>query len=162
MADIPQFNWFSINDIQPVADLINKYVPHPSQFLLPGTNSAYVSTFAGDGFDWSAVRSQTGKDIYVVPNWQPSEDNAANSGVQGLFSWYAWPSENNRPVNKAMTIEADERYMSAVAGEEKVYMAPVSPWCKLQDIIPSSFLTFCSLHSLRKGGPVLEELDFPE
>lgn len=107
-------------------------MPHPSQFRLPGTNAAYVSTFAGDGFDWSAVRAQTGKDIYVVPNWQATEDNAANSGVQGLFSWYAWPSENNRPVNKAMSTEVDEMYLDMIEDEQKVYMAPVSPWCKLK------------------------------
>lgn len=125
-----QFNWFSISDTQPVAAIINKYVDHPAQFRLPGANSAYVSTFAGDGFNWDAVRQETGKDIYVVANWQATEDNAANSGVQGLFSWYAWPSENNRPINKMMDIAADVKYIEVTEKKDKIYMAPVSPWCK--------------------------------
>jgi hypothetical protein len=65
-----------------------------------------------------------------VANWQATEDNAANSGVQGLFSWYAWPSENNRPINKMMDTAADFKYLQVVAEEEKTYMAPVSPWCE--------------------------------
>lgn len=125
-----QFNWFSISDTQPVAAIINKYVDHPAQFRLPGAKSAYVSTFAGDGFNWDAVRQETGKDIYVVANWQATEDNAANSGVQGLFSWYAWPSENNRPINKMMDIAADVKYIEVTEKKDKIYMAPVSPWCK--------------------------------
>jgi glucan endo-1,3-alpha-glucosidase len=89
-----------------------------------------VSTFAGDGFNWDAVRQMTGKDIYVVANWQATEDNAANSGVQGLFSWYAWPSENNRPINKMMDIAADVKYIEVTEEKDKIYMAPVSPWCE--------------------------------
>ncbi|KAJ9104146.1 hypothetical protein QFC19_004130 [Naganishia cerealis] len=124
------FNWFRINETQPVIDLINKYISKPAQFVLPGTDAAYVSTFAGDGFDWAQVRQVTGKNLYVVANWQATENNAANSGVQGLFSWYAWPSENNKPVNKKMDIAADMTYLRVLdeQKEEKIYMAAVSPW----------------------------------
>ncbi|KAJ9116385.1 hypothetical protein QFC22_004826 [Naganishia vaughanmartiniae] len=123
------FNWFKIEETQPVIDLVNKYIGKPAQFLLPGSDAAYVSSFAGDGFNWAEVRQKTGKNLYVVANWQPTPSNAANSGVQGLFSWYAWPSQDNKPINKKMDLEHDRNYLQVLDSHvEKTYMAPVSPW----------------------------------
>ncbi|KAJ9099281.1 hypothetical protein QFC21_004162 [Naganishia friedmannii] len=123
------FNWFKVAETQPVIDLVNKYVSRPAQFLLLGTGAAYVSSFAGDGFTWAEVRRVTGKDLYVVANWQPTPENAANDGVQGLFSWYAWPSKDNKPINQTMNLEHDINYLQVLDSHvEKTYMAPVSPW----------------------------------
>lgn len=102
----------------------------PAQFRLPDTGAAYVSTFAGDGFDWTTVRNQIDFPLYVVPNWQANEVNVQGQAVDGLFSWLAWPSQNNGPVDREMSTENDENYLKVTDETEKVYMAPVSPWCE--------------------------------
>jgi hypothetical protein len=66
--------------------MLARYMDRPSQLKIDG--KPYVSTFIGDGFDWSAVEKQVGKPIYSVPFWLPSSENAGNKGLSGLFSWY--------------------------------------------------------------------------
>lgn len=63
-------------------------------------------------------------------NWQPSQDVKASSGVQGLFRSYPWASKSDEPVNNATEAQADGRNGNIDNGEQKVYLAPVSPWCK--------------------------------
>lgn len=125
-----QFNWFSTSNTGPVIDILRQFASHPAQHRVG--SSAFVSTFAGDGFDWQAVRSAlSSTPLYIMPNWQPSGENAANPGVDGLFSWYAWPSANNGPIDAKMSTDMDGAYLGQVASKGKAYMAPVSPWCKL-------------------------------
>jgi glucan endo-1,3-alpha-glucosidase len=80
-----QFNWFSVDNTAPIISLLNQFADLSAQFRVDG--AAFVSTFAGDGFDWEAVRSATGKNLFVVPNWQPTLENSLNPGINGLFSW---------------------------------------------------------------------------
>ncbi|KAK4688116.1 glucan endo-1,3-alpha-glucosidase, partial [Tremellales sp. Uapishka_1] len=97
------------------------------QLLIDG--KPFVSSFIGDGFDWGAVATGVGKEIYAVPFWQASSANAGNSGLSGLFSWAAWPGQlDNVPVNANMTTDRDEAYLQSTGPVDKIYMAPVSPW----------------------------------
>jgi glucan endo-1,3-alpha-glucosidase len=104
---------------------VDQYTPLPAQFRLPSTNAAYISSFVGDGFDWQSIRS--GKNLYIVPNVQVE---AITNAVDGAFSWRAWPSEANKPIDRKMTVDVDREYLGKVGGEGKSYMAPVSPWCE--------------------------------
>jgi hypothetical protein len=79
------FNWYTISNTSGVISMLQRYVNQPAQFKIDG--KPFVSTFIGDGFDWGAVESGVGQELYSVPFWQPSSDNAANAGLSGLFSW---------------------------------------------------------------------------
>jgi glucan endo-1,3-alpha-glucosidase len=126
-----QFNWFSTSDTAAVINIMKPLIGLPAQHRVAGSNAAFVSTFSGDGFNWSAVRSAfPSTPLYIVPNWQPSSENARNAGVDGLFSWYAWPSVDNGPVDRRMSTDKDQEYIRQLSGAGKAYMAPVSPWCE--------------------------------
>ncbi|KAJ7716244.1 glycoside hydrolase [Mycena olivaceomarginata] len=87
-------------------------------------NGALVSTFAGDGFDWSGVRSAVGTPLEIIPFYQAAQ--AHQDSTDGLFMWNAWPSQNNQPIDQTMSIAGDQFYQSQLAGSP--YMAGVSPW----------------------------------
>ncbi len=80
------FNWYQISDVSGVATMLGGYVGHPAQLLVDG--KPFVSSFIGEGFDWSAVAQQIGRELYTVPYWAPTQANADNPGLRGLFSWY--------------------------------------------------------------------------
>ncbi len=129
------FSYFNDGMVSEISAIINKYVGQSAQ-LIVGNGAAYVSTFIGDGFPWNQVISSTGKNLYVVPNWQPDSATAGDldgKGISGLFSWLAWPSQNNQPIDQLMSSvghEYDSNYMSVTSPASKTYMAPVSPWCE--------------------------------
>ena len=81
------FNWWSLSDTSGVASLLSRYIGQSPQLLING--AAYTSSFIGDGFDWGSVQQQVGKPLYNVPFWQPSQGNADNAALSGLFSWSA-------------------------------------------------------------------------
>lgn len=65
-----QFNWFSTSDTAAVINIMKPLIGLPAQHRVAGSNAAFVSTFSGDGFDWSAVRSAfPSTPLYIVPNW---------------------------------------------------------------------------------------------
>lgn len=121
------FNWYKIGDVSGVATMMKRYVDRPSQFLVDG--KPFVSSFIGDGFDWSAAAAQIGMEIYAMPFFQPSADVAKNPGISGLFSWAAWPGQlDNQPIEQNMTLNRDDAYLDVLLAEGKQYMAPISPW----------------------------------
>jgi glucan endo-1,3-alpha-glucosidase len=79
------FNWYHTSDTQGVADMLKRYVGDEAQLLVDG--KPFVSTFIGDGFDWSAVAGLVGRELYAMPYWGATAANAANTGLSGLFSW---------------------------------------------------------------------------
>ncbi len=79
------FNWYTTSDVSGVATMLKRYIGQPAQLLVDG--KPFVSTFIGDGFDWASVANQVGRPLYAVPYWGPTQDNANNAGVSGLFSW---------------------------------------------------------------------------
>lgn len=121
------FNWYTIADISGVANMLKRYKDQPAQFRVD--DKPFVSTFIGDGFDWSSVATEVGEELYAVPFWQPSADNANNAGLAGLFSWDAWPGQlDNVPVNASMSDTRDIEYLGYLEAVGKTYMAPVSSW----------------------------------
>ncbi|KAF7328505.1 Glycoside hydrolase [Mycena venus] len=87
-------------------------------------NGALVSTFTGDGFDWSPVRSAVSHPLEIIPFYQAALANS--DSTDGLFQWNAWPSQNNQPIDQTMSIAGDQYYQSQLGGSP--YMAGVSPW----------------------------------
>ncbi|KAJ7585771.1 glycoside hydrolase [Mycena floridula] len=114
----PGFSDFN-NQIVP---RLNLYASDSAQ--LQWGNGALVSTFAGDGFDWSPVRSAVHAPLEIIPFYQASQ--AHQDSTDGLFMWNAWPSQNNQPIDQTMSIAGDQFYQSQLAGSP--YMAGVSPW----------------------------------
>ncbi|WWD18650.1 hypothetical protein CI109_103103 [Kwoniella shandongensis] len=121
------FNWYQISDVSGVAQMLKKYVNKPNQLRVDG--KPFVSSFIGDGFDWSAAAQQVGEPLYAVPFFQPAGDVANNAGLSGLFSWAAWPGQlDNVPVNASMSDSRDLEYLAVTQPAGKTYMAPVSTW----------------------------------
>ncbi|KIR97025.1 mutanase [Cryptococcus deuterogattii 2001/935-1] len=104
------FNWYTVANVSGVAEMLKRYKDQSAQFRVD--NKPFVSTFIGDGFDWSSVATEVGEELYAVPFWQPSADNANNAGLSGLFSWDAWPGQlDNVPVNTTMSDIRDIEYL---------------------------------------------------
>ncbi|KAJ7864559.1 glycoside hydrolase [Mycena leptocephala] len=112
-AASPGFSDFN-NQIVPRLKL---YASNPAQ--LQWGNGALVSTFTGDGFDWSAVRSAVGTPLEIIPFYQAAQ--AHQESTDGLFMWNAWPSQNNQPIDQPMSTAGDQFYQSQLAGSP--YMA---------------------------------------
>lgn len=122
------FNWFDESSTKEIAELVKKYGEHPNQLRVD--DKPFVSTFVGDGFNWTHVEELVGHEIYAVPCWRETKENAANPNVEGLMSWAAWPGQanNNTPVDEPLNGDLDIQYMQDL--QAKPYMAPVSPWCE--------------------------------
>ncbi|OCF72760.1 hypothetical protein I204_05989 [Kwoniella mangroviensis CBS 8886] len=120
------FNWYTVDNTTGVSEMMKRYNDLPAQFKVDG--KPFVSSFIGDGFDWAAVGSGCGQEIYAVPFWAPTQENADNKGLSGLFSWTAWASKDNSPIDQPLTTVQDEAYIDVVGKANKVYMAPVSSW----------------------------------
>ncbi|WWC70915.1 uncharacterized protein I206_104867 [Kwoniella pini CBS 10737] len=120
------FNWYTVDNTTGVTEMMRRYNNLPSQFKVD--NKPFVSSFIGDGFDWEAVGKSLNQDIYAVPFWQPTQENANNKGLSGLFSWTAWASKDNGPIDQPLTTVQDKAYIDVVSKVNKVYMAPVSSW----------------------------------
>ena len=138
------FNWYTVSDVSSVTSVLSRYMDHPAHLVVDG--KPFVSTFIGDGFDWVSVAKLVGRNLYAVPYWAPTLENANKPGLSGLFSWYvpirwvifaltsgrdAWPGQlGNIPVLANISIAQDQLYLDVVADADKTYMAPVSTWCQ--------------------------------
>ncbi|WVQ85054.1 hypothetical protein IAT38_007218 [Cryptococcus sp. DSM 104549] len=121
------FNWYTITNTTGVANMLKRYVGSSAQLRVDG--KPFVSTFIGDGFDWSETAAQVGEELYAVPFYQPSAETANDAGVSGLFSWAAWPGQlDNVPVDESMNTDRDLTYLGFTEAANKIYMAPVSSW----------------------------------
>ncbi|KAK8045050.1 hypothetical protein PG993_005074 [Apiospora rasikravindrae] len=82
-----------------------------------------VSTFEGvdNRNDWTQIKTDT--QAFFMPDYSSlgAEVAAAAPGVDGLFSWDAWPKGASDKTD-----EVDNYYRSQLGS--KPYMMPVSPW----------------------------------
>ncbi|ODN95835.1 hypothetical protein L198_04453 [Cryptococcus wingfieldii CBS 7118] len=123
----PDFVHYSTEDHEPVSDLLKSWITEDAYFRY--NDKPFVSSFWGEGTDWEAVRTDVGQDLYVVPYYYASQSAAGTKGVDGLFSWSAWPGEGTEDVvNQNMTTDKDKEYLDLLGPLDKTYMAPVSPW----------------------------------
>lgn len=118
------FAYWSNGDTGNITSFVGKYASNPAQAVFNG--GALVSTFVGDSFNWNAVKSALGSQkLTVIPNLQdPTASGSASSqyGVDGAFSWYAWPTDGgNSVIDGPMTTVWDERYIQGLNG--RPYMA---------------------------------------
>lgn len=128
------FNWYKpAEGAKPVADMLKKYIGSPAQYRVDG--KPFVSTFIGQDINWAQVADAVGEKLYAVPHWPQDATGAilggkpADKGVSGLFSWHAWPGQqDNKPVNQVLGTADDQRYLDLAATSGGTYMAPVSPW----------------------------------
>ncbi|KAM6481503.1 glycoside hydrolase family 71 protein [Trichoderma sp. SZMC 28011] len=123
------FAYWSNGDTGNITSFVGKYAAHPAQAVFNG--GALVSTFVGDSFNWNPVKSALGSQkLTVIPNMQdPASAGSVSAqfGIDGAFSWYAWPTDGgNSVIEGPMTTVWDERYIQGLGG--RPYMAPVSPW----------------------------------
>ena len=118
------FNWYSTSNTSGIAGTIETYASHPAQLMIGG--KVFVSSFAGDGLDLAAVKSDlTTHTIFWAPNFQPKNIGSAD----GLFNWIAWPNNGNNKApdagNNLTVSEGDASYASALSG--KPYVARKLP-----------------------------------
>ncbi|KAK7063376.1 glycosyl hydrolase family 71-domain-containing protein [Favolaschia claudopus] len=114
----PGFNDFNTQ----IVPRLNLYASDSAQ--LQWGNGALVSTFGGDGFDWSVVRNAVGAPLEIIPFYQAAL--AHQDSTDGLFQWNAWPSQDNQPIDQPMSTAGDLFYQSQLGTSP--YMAGVSPW----------------------------------
>ncbi|KXH27684.1 mutanase [Colletotrichum nymphaeae SA-01] len=122
------FAYWSTADTAEITSIVGKYSAHPAQARYDG--GAIVSTFVGDNMNWTAVKNgmPPGQKVTAIPMIQdPAWLSVANTGLDGAFSWYAWPTDGgNSIIPGPMTTIWDDRYLANLGS--RPYMAPVSPW----------------------------------
>ncbi|KAF9009134.1 hypothetical protein BDZ89DRAFT_1048041 [Hymenopellis radicata] len=121
------FNWYSSSSsAAAVGQKVASYGSRTAQLKIDG--KVFVSSFAGDGLDVAAVRSASGMDLFVVPNFHPGQGDFSN--LDGGFNWMGWQSDgNNKAPQNGVTLTVaagDNTYRSTLGS--KAYMAPASPW----------------------------------
>ncbi|KAI0541346.1 glycoside hydrolase family 71 protein [Xylaria digitata] len=112
------FAYWNAGDTEDIIEIVRNY-----------NDGAIVSTFVGDSMDWNAVKNELpDQKITALPNIQdPSFLANAQTGLDGAFSWYAWPTDGgNSIIPGPMSTVWDDRFIENLAG--RPYMAPVSPW----------------------------------
>ncbi|KAK2074797.1 hypothetical protein P8C59_008977 [Phyllachora maydis] len=107
-----------------VAGLIGEFGRSSAQFRVG--DRPLVSTFEGPAWahHWPAVRAAVGG-IFLVPDWSslgPRGVRERLGGIEGAFSWCAWP----RAGQHRMDSTEDILYRETL-GEDRVYMMGVSP-----------------------------------
>jgi glucan endo-1,3-alpha-glucosidase len=115
------FAYWSNGDSPRITSIMQKYANHTGQFQYNG--AALVSTFVGDSFNWTPVKSAVQHPLFAVPMIQdPAWSGTANTGIDGAFSWYAWPTDGgNSIIPGPMTTVWDDRYLKSLGN--KAYMA---------------------------------------
>ncbi|KAJ6515281.1 glycoside hydrolase family 71 protein [Mycena sanguinolenta] len=118
------FAYWTAGDTATMSTYMQTYATQPGQFMY--SNSAFVSSFVGDGYPYRTLESQSGVKLFACPSWQPgSFINNANADCG--MSWNAaWPNDNNNPIDANITTDLDKQYITDLG--EKPYMMPVSPW----------------------------------
>ncbi|KAJ7641127.1 glycosyl hydrolase family 71-domain-containing protein [Roridomyces roridus] len=101
-----------------IGNHLAQYTSRPAQLQING--AAFVSSFAGDALNVTALRTAAGTQL--IPPRPPPLTSSTN--------WMAWP---NNGTNKAPTAavnltvaDGDRAYEAVLDG--KPYMAPASPW----------------------------------
>ncbi|OHF01936.1 mutanase [Colletotrichum orchidophilum] len=122
------FAYWSTGDTAEITSIVGNYSAHPAQARFDG--GAIVSTFVGDNMNWTAVKKglPPGQKITALPMIQdPAGLSVADTGLDGAFSWYAWPTDGgNSIISGPMTTIWDDRFLANLGS--RPYMAPVSPW----------------------------------
>ncbi|PSN70835.1 glycoside hydrolase family 71 protein [Corynespora cassiicola Philippines] len=122
------FHYFApATDAAAVGELIKAFGSKEGQLKVD--DKVFVSSFVGDGLNVDQVRSASGMDLFVAPNFAPGL-TADPSPLDGALNWQAWDSDGNNKAPKAgqnVTVaDGDAGYVAWLNGKD--YIAPVSPW----------------------------------
>lgn len=107
-----------------IVDIVKPYVAHPAAFMV-GDKALLSSFIQKDDVDMTATIAALGN-VFYMPNYQAPK--ASDPAVSGLFSWLAWPSQDNKPIAADLAANADQPYVDQTSAAGKSYMAGVSPW----------------------------------
>ncbi|KAK7039500.1 glycosyl hydrolase family 71-domain-containing protein [Favolaschia claudopus] len=122
------FAYWNNGDTNTILEVLSNYSSLPSQALT--TADPLSATFVGEFFDWNTVKSQF--NVFAIPNLEdPAQVSQLNTGFDGAFSWYAWPTFGGNSIKSGpMTTEWDDKFVANLknAGKGQIYMMPVSPW----------------------------------
>ncbi|KAI0910186.1 glycoside hydrolase [Ustulina deusta] len=108
------FAYWATGDTADIIDIVGNYSSHPAQayyrfvvfisalcfhecsYKLDCIDDAIVSTFVDDSMNWNAVKNALpDQKIIALPNIQdPSFLAIAQTGLDGAFSLYAWPTDD--------------------------------------------------------------------
>lgn len=116
------FAYWSNGDTVEMSNILGNYHDHKAQAFYNG--GSLVSTFVGDSMNWNAVKQALpGKKLTVIPMMQdPASLPHVTNGIDGAFSWYAWPTDGgNSVIEGPMTTIWDDRFLKGLGG--RPYMA---------------------------------------
>ena len=106
-----------------VVSVLNQYASSGAQFKVDG--KSFASTFEGTGNkgDWDSIKGSVSGGVYFVPDWSSlgAKPFAAESSVDGGFSWNCWPNGASD-----MNDSDDVLWQSSLGS--KSFMMGVSPW----------------------------------
>ncbi|EJD48060.1 hypothetical protein AURDEDRAFT_86471 [Auricularia subglabra TFB-10046 SS5] len=120
------FAYWQNDDTELITGILANYSSHPAQAKYGGGQIA--STFVGDSFDWGPVKAALGSPLTALPHLQdPIEAQGNQKSIDGALSWYAWPTDGGNSIKPGpISTIWDEGYFKYL--EDRVYLAPVSPW----------------------------------
>lgn len=112
------FNWYhDSSDAATIGQKIAQYGSLPAQLKVD--NKVFVSSFAGDALDVATVRSSSGLDLYIAPNFHPGQGDF--SQLDGALNWLGWPNNGNNKAPDAghnvSVTSGDQAYQSALNGK---------------------------------------------
>lgn len=136
------FSYWTNEQSDQITAYMNQYSAHAGQMQYNG--GAVVSTFIGDDFDWKPVKAQTTNKLFAIPNLQdPGGATYRTTGFDGVFSWYAWPTNGgNSIIAGPMTTRWDTQFIASLAG--KPYMARKSSTLALISVFKDTAADLCS------------------
>lgn len=164
------FNWWdTTTDATQIGQMIAKFGAESAQLMVDG--KIFVSSFAGDGLDVAAVRSAADIDMFLAPNFHPTETSDPSAVVEGALNWMGWNSngDNKAPVaggTNITVLDGDDTYKAWL--ESLSYIAPVSPWFSTHYgpevsysknfVFPSDFLWFNRWNEILATSPEFVEM----
>lgn len=116
------FAYWTPGDTGLITDYLANFTASPAQAYY--NDGAIVSTFIGNAMDWNPVKSSlSDQKLTVIPNVEdPNSIPSATNGLDGAFSWYAWPtSGENKVIKGPMTTVWDDMFIQNLG--DKPYMA---------------------------------------
>jgi hypothetical protein len=87
------FLQYSTSDGSGIAGVLTLIIGSSAQLEVGVKN--VVPSFEGEGTNWSNVATAAAVELYAVPYYTPSADNADDDGVSGLFSWDVCPGQDS-------------------------------------------------------------------
>ena len=145
------FAYWTPGDTGLITDYLANFTASPAQAYY--NDGAIVSTFIGNAMDWNPVKSSlSDQKLTVIPNVEdPNSIPGATNGLDGAFSWYAWPtSGENKVIKGPMTTVWDDMFIQNLG--DKPYMAreynlspspPLSRILTLYSRVPVVLYAFC-------------------